>query len=189
MLLTRSRARDAMATISLRGVFSPNDAWLATTDLFRRDADGDYWRVDSVRELIRTAAGAVFTAPIRDALGDVPAVDLAVAYGVADGRGDQVAVAAVTLEPGEKLSAPELTDALAALPRAQRPTVVRVVDRIPVTTWYRPITISLRDQGIPPASVRFPVFYRGPRADAYRPLTTAAHGRLTGAQAGSVSPE
>jgi putative long chain acyl-CoA synthase len=77
--------------------------------------------------------------------------------------------------------------------------LVRVVDRIPVTTWYRPITSSLREEGIPPVNTDFPVFYRGPRADAYRPLTEAAHRRLAGenhagaaesrAQAGSVSPE
>ena len=83
MLLARAASADGMATIALRGVFARDDAWLATTDLFRRDADGDYWRLDSVRELIRTATGPVFTAPIRDALGDLPAIDLAVAYGVA----------------------------------------------------------------------------------------------------------
>ena len=51
-------------------MFARDDAWLATGDLFRRDADGDYWRLDSVGDVIRTAAGPVFTAPIRDALGD-----------------------------------------------------------------------------------------------------------------------
>ncbi len=192
MLLARAASADGMATIALRGVFARDDAWLATTDLFRRDADGDYWRLDSVRELIRTATGPVFTAPIRDALGDLPAIDLAVAYGVQDGRGRELAVAAVTLVAGQQLSASELTAALRVLPRARRPTLVRVVQRIPITTWYRPITSSLRDEGIPAPGARLPVFYRGPRADTYRPYTDADHERLArgqAAQAASVSPE
>ena len=69
-------------------MFSRDDAWLSTGDLFRRDADGDYWRLDGVYDVIHTASGPVLAAPIRDALGDLPAVDLAVAYGLRapDGR-------------------------------------------------------------------------------------------------------
>ena len=192
MLLARAATGDGMAMIALRGVFARDDAWLATTDLFRRDRDGDYWRLDGVRELIRTAGGPVFTAPIRDALGDLPSIDLAVAYGVADVRGRELAVAAVTLAPGEHLSASELTAVLRVLPRARRPTLVRVVDQIPVTTWYRPIASSLRDEGIPAPSADSRVFYRGPRADNYRAYTDADHERLVGgqaAQAAGASPE
>ena len=101
MLLARAHDATGTATTALRGVFSREDAWLATGDLFRRDADGDYWRLDNVRELIHTAGGPVFTAPIRDALGTLPAVDLAVAYGVPRGRGEhELALAAVTVRDG-----------------------------------------------------------------------------------------
>ena len=31
----------------------------------------------------------------------------------------------------------------------QRPAIVQVVDEIPVTTWFRPITGPLRDAGLP----------------------------------------
>ncbi|MGB9186156.1 MAG: AMP-binding protein, partial [Solirubrobacteraceae bacterium] len=179
MLLARSRETSAANTISLRGVFHRDDAWLATGDLFRRDVDGDFWRVDSVRELVRSVSGPVFPGPIRDALGDLPAVDLAVAYGVPGPRGHEIAVAALTLRPGYALDAVELGAALAVLPRAQRPTVVRVVSEIPVTTWYRPLTAPLRDQGIPTPSRARPVWYRGPRADRYKPLTAADRKRLT----------
>src|SRR5205807_739935 len=98
MLLARVRPSEPLSMIPLRGVFAPGDAWLMTGDLFRRDEDGELWRVDNLAEVVRTVDGPVFTGPIRDALGDIPAVDLVVAYGVTPaGAEHQVAIAAVTL--------------------------------------------------------------------------------------------
>src|SRR5437764_8623438 len=104
MLLVRVRLDEPLGMVPLRGVFAAEDAWLATGDLFRRDADGDYWRVDGVADVIRTVEGAVFTGPIRDALGDIPSVDLVVAYGVIpNGAEHEIALAAVTLRKGPEL--------------------------------------------------------------------------------------
>ena len=58
-------------------------------------------------------------------------------------------MAAVTLRAGHELSARELSRALAVLERGQRPLLVRVVDQIPVTTWFRPLTGPLRAEGMP----------------------------------------
>ncbi|HEX2128425.1 MAG TPA: AMP-binding protein [Solirubrobacterales bacterium] len=146
--LLLARADAALTATPLRGVFEPNDAWLATDDLFRRDEDGDYWLVDHLHALVRTADGVVATRPIADALADLRAIDLAVVYGVPAGEAE-VPVAAVTLRRGRRLSAGELTDALATLSPDQRPSVVHVVDEIPVSTWYRPLTAPLRDRGLP----------------------------------------
>jgi putative long chain acyl-CoA synthase len=179
MLLVRARTRDAVSVLSLRGVFARDDSWLATGDLFRRDADGDYWRLDSIRDVIRTAAGPVFAGPIRDALGTLPAVDLAVAYGVRAGRGEhELAVAAVTVRHGHELDAHSLSAALRALPAFERPAVVQVVDSIPVTTWYRPATGPLRAAGIPEPGKREQVWYLDRGGKTYRPLSAAAHKRL-----------
>jgi putative long chain acyl-CoA synthase len=167
--------------VPLRGVFAAGDAWLVTGDLFTRDSDGDFWRVDNVGEVIRTSQGPVFSAPIRDALGDLPAVDLAVAYGVAPRRGQaDVAVAAVTLREGHELSPHELGHALAGLEPGQRPALVHVVDRIPVTTWYRALTSPLRKAGIPEPTSGVQAWYLDASGDRYRPLSAAAHKRLTG---------
>jgi putative long chain acyl-CoA synthase len=177
MLLARVRPEEPLAVVPLRGVFAPEDWWVATGDLFRRDADGDYWRVDGAREVIRARHGPVFTTPIRDALGELRAVDLAVAYGVpADGH--ELAVAAVTLRPGRELSAPEISRALGRLAEDQRPQIVRVVDHIPLTTWYRPLTRPLREEGIPPVGAGGGVFYLDASGERYRPLSAAARRRL-----------
>ena len=186
ILLARARTVDTIATTPLRGVFARDDAWLSTGDLFRRDADGDYWRLDSARDVIRGAAGPVYSAPIRDALGELPAIDLVVAYGVGlAGREHQLVVAAVTLRPGHSLDARSLGDALERLPAPARPDLVHVVDSIPVTTWYRPVTGPLRDAGVPRADPDR-AWYRDRGGRRYRPLTSSARRRLSRAEPPAV---
>jgi putative long chain acyl-CoA synthase len=181
MLLARVKPTDPLTVVPLRGVFEPQDAWLVTGDLFREDADGDYWRVDGVAEVIRAREGPVFTTPIRDALGELPAVDLAVAYGVRPrDQPYQLAVAAVTLRRGHELTAEEIGRAFAEAPREQRPAIVHVVDRIPVTTWYRPITAPLREAGIPEPSGGAGVWYHDTSGEEYQPLTAAVYAQLAG---------
>jgi putative long chain acyl-CoA synthase len=181
MLLARIGRSEQTSTTALRGVFSRDDAWLITGDLFRRDGEGDFWRVDSLADVIRTRGGHVFTGPIRDGLGDIPAVDLAVAYGaVPDGAELAVAIAAVTVRDGHELQARDISGALSALPVAQRPAIVQVVDAIPVTTWYRPVTGPLREAGIPEPADGLQAWYLDAGSEKYRPLTDAAHRRLAG---------
>jgi putative long chain acyl-CoA synthase len=181
MLLVRTQAREATATMALRGVFARDDAWLATGDLFRCDADGDYWRVDGVRELVRARGGAIYTTPIRDALSDLPAVDLAVVYGVRPPRRrHDVAVAAVTLREGYELTGEDLIGALGGLAPEARPELVQAVDSIPVTTWYRPMTGPLREAGMPEPGAGREIWKLERGGKKYRPLkppVTAASAR------------
>jgi putative long chain acyl-CoA synthase len=150
MLLTRLRGVVSSSETPLRGVFEPDDAWLATGDLFRADKDGDLWLVDHAAALIPTEHGRVAGFPILDALGDLEAVDLAVVYGVPDPDSEQqLAVVAVTLQPRRQLDGEALASALSALDEGERPDIVHVVDEIPVTTWYRPSATSLRAAGVP----------------------------------------
>jgi putative long chain acyl-CoA synthase len=182
MLLARVRAGSQTSSAPLRGVFHRDDAWLATGDLFKRDRDGDYWRLDSLGDVIAAADGPVFTTPIRDALGDLPAVDLAVVYGVRPGRRrHELAVAAVTVRPGHELAARDIGDALRALAMRERPAIVRVVARIPVTTWFRPLTAPLRQAGIPLPGEGEQAWYLDRSGSTYRPLSGAARRRLVGA--------
>jgi putative long chain acyl-CoA synthase len=73
-----------------------------------------------------------------------------------------------------------LNAALGSLPREERPAIVHVVDEIPVTTWYRPLTGPLRDAGIPEPGDGARAWYLDSTRDSYRPLTAAAHRRLAG---------
>ncbi|MEB2310437.1 MAG: alpha/beta fold hydrolase [Sorangiineae bacterium] len=126
-----------------RSVFSSGDAWFVTKDFLRRDADGDYWFVDRLRDLIRAARGVMPTRPLEEALHELPAVALAIAYGVRlPGAHHEEPVAAVVLRPGARL------DLDALRPERARPSFVRVVERIPMTDGYRLLKAPLRDQGI-----------------------------------------
>ncbi len=179
MLLVRVSRTEQAGPIPLRGVFARDDAWLVTGDLFRRDADGDLWRVDNIRDVIHTAEGLAFTAPIRDALTELPPVDLAVAYGVRpEGAEHEIAVGAVTLRSGYELNARELGETLRQLRPHRRPAIVHVVDEIPVTTWFRPVTGPLRDAGLPEPGEGVQAWYLDASREHYRPLTSAARGRV-----------
>jgi putative long chain acyl-CoA synthase len=177
MLLARvTHDRAVLRGTPLRGLFAPDDAWLATGALFRRDTDGDHWLVDEVSALIRTADGVIPSIPIEDALGALDAVDLAVAYGVPiQPGGTELAVAAVTLREGHELDPEELATSLAYLGPG-RPDVIRVVKEIPLTTWYRPIKPLLRQEGIPRGEG--PAWYLDRATGAYRQLDDKAAKRL-----------
>ncbi|GAA3942762.1 acyl-CoA synthetase [Actinomadura viridis] len=159
----------------LRGLFAPGDAWTATGDLFRRDADGDHWLLGKEAELIRTAEGVVPPGPIRDALGDLPYIDVVAVYGVPAG-GAELAVAAVSLREGGELRPIDLTEALLRVEPALRPALVRIVDEVPVTAGGRLRTAPLRADGVPSAAGGRA--YHRDRSGAYRPLTEAARRRL-----------
>jgi putative long chain acyl-CoA synthase len=178
VLLARERRGVVSSADSpLRGVFERGDAWLSTGDLFRADVDGELWLVDDVRSLIRTARGAVPSLPIAEALGDLDAVDLAVAYGVRPPAAvHELAVAAVTRRVRTTLRAADVERALATLVPAERPDVVHVVRTIPLTTWYRPLVAPLRARGLPRAGRR--AWMRD--GERYVELTPGARARLAG---------
>ena len=170
MLLVASREdRGGLLAAPVRGVFAKDDEWIITGDLFRRDRDGDYWIVDHVSGLIATPQGPVLSYPIAEAFDAVASVDLSVAYSLEGSKG-RVVVVAIAPRPGYEISAEELTEAASKLTPTSRPAVVRVVDEIPVTTWYRPVKAPLRAEGIP-ANDR--AFVWDASAQVYAPITDA----------------
>ncbi len=148
LLIGRAADGVDLSAGGLRGVFAAGDAWMPTENLFRRDSDGDYWLVDRTDTVIKTARGPVFTQPIVDILNDITAVDLEVAYGLPV-DGGVLAVAAVSVRAGHRLTREDVTEAARALPPSQRPDLVYVVDEIPRSATYRPSTRAVQAQGRP----------------------------------------
>jgi putative long chain acyl-CoA synthase len=139
LLLARAEPeQETLGTRPLRSVFERGDAWTATGDLFRCDADGDYWLVDHVADLISTPSGRVPSLAIEEAIWELDAVSAAAVYGLPlpDSAFERPA-AAVMLRPGERLSAEALGAAVVGLPLEGRPTLVSIVEQIPLTAGYR----------------------------------------------------
>ena len=119
--------------------------------------------------------------PIQDALGDLDAVDLAVAYGVpTDAGAERPAARRVTLRPGASSTIREVERGARRPRRPRHPLVLRVVDGIPVTTWYRPITGPLEAEGLPAPTKPATAWYWDPRKGGYRPMSKAAETSLLG---------
>ncbi|MBF6351584.1 AMP-binding protein [Nocardia flavorosea] len=148
LLIGSAGANVDLSRGGLRGVFEPEDSWLPTENLFRRDSEGDYWLVDRIDTVIRTRRGPVFTQPVVDVLNDIAAVDMEVAYAL-PARDRVLAVAAVSVRPGYELDAADVTEALRSLPPVQRPDLVYVVDDIPRSPSYRPAAHLVRDTCAP----------------------------------------
>ncbi|NMN95169.1 AMP-binding protein [Nocardiaceae bacterium YC2-7] len=178
LLMSKAATDGAFAGgAAMRGVFDRGDAWIPTENLFRRDADGDYWLVDNKKTVVKTARGPVFTQPIIDLLDSIPEVDLAVAYGVEVG-GRTLAVAAVTLHKGAELEADTVTSAIRELAPADRPDLVHVVDEIALSSTYRPSNRALAARGMPAP---------GPTTWAYEPHD-GAYKELTAEVAAMLFP-
>lgn len=170
VLLAKPRSGLDAARVSMRGVFAEGDTWITTDHLFRRDSDGDYWFVDNRNTVIQSVRGPVFCQQICDALGDIAAIDLAVVYPMVTDTHD-VAIAAVTIGKDGLLTAASLTTALGDLPRDQRPAIVHIVDRMPLTPSYRPLSTTLREAGLPAPGET--TWYHDHTDGHYRLLATA----------------
>ncbi|MFO0713296.1 MAG: alpha/beta fold hydrolase [Sandaracinus sp.] len=128
----------------LRGLFEPGDAWFVTGDLLRRDADGDFWFVDRIADVVKGPRGPIFTHAVEDALLRIPSIRAAAVVGI-ERRGERVLAAMVAGRPPSDLDAMsgEIADVLEA---PQRPQVLRWVEALPLTDGFRPRKTTLRDE-------------------------------------------
>ncbi|MFT4126943.1 MAG: AMP-binding protein [Gordonia sp. (in: high G+C Gram-positive bacteria)] len=151
LLLAEAKQRfDASGTV-LRGVFSPRDRWELSRHVAIRDSDDDLWLVGSLDRLIRTADGPVFGLPVEHYLSRIGEIDQVVVYGLGD-PGEQIAVAAVTLRAEvspDALTATTLRVGLGEVVANLRPHLIHVVDEIPVSDSYRPLSTALARAGLP----------------------------------------
>jgi putative long chain acyl-CoA synthase len=140
-------AGSALSAVA-RDVFAPGDAWLTTNDLAQRDADGDYWFVDRVADVIHAASGPLASRALEDTLYQLDAVALAVAYGVTDDV-TELPAAAVVLREGAALDPAALAEVLSARhPGDAWPRIVRLVPSIPMTEGFRPLKSGLKKGGL-----------------------------------------
>lgn len=127
-------------------VFHRGDRWVPSTSLFRRDQDGDHWFEGGLHEVVHTAAGGVVAPSVAAAFEELDPVRHAVAYGLPQEDGDELLVVAVELR--DDLDVSRLTALSRMLPAP--PSVVHVVDRVPLSSAGRPLAGPTRARGLDP---------------------------------------
>jgi len=160
-----------------RGVFAAGDIWISTEYVFYRDTDGDFWLLGNRPGLLRTPRGVVYPAPITDAIGAIPAVDLAVTYGVQTPTGTR-AVTALTVRGGMSVTGADITEAVSNMPAGLPPDVVHVLPSLAVSASYRPVVSALRAAGLPKAGRNS--WYLDADTGRYKRLTAAARSAMVG---------
>jgi putative long chain acyl-CoA synthase len=141
----------------LSDVFELGDRWFQSGDLLRQDADGDYWFVDRMNDVVRTSEGPVFTREVEDTLYRRPDIEMVAVHGL-DGEGEGAVVATV-LPRGDDLDLERFAELVQEkLQPRERPRYVCLVDAIPMTDGYRPLKRALRERGLSGARA---VFVRG----------------------------
>ncbi|MBI5277642.1 MAG: AMP-binding protein [Burkholderiales bacterium] len=129
------------------------NGWFHTGELFRRDADGDYFFVDRKKDALRRRGENVSSAEVERELLAHPAVLEAAVVGVPSEFGEDDVLAVIALRPASSLDPQELIAFLA--PRMAHfmvPRYVRIVDALPRTETHKVQKYQLRQQGITPGT-------------------------------------
>lgn len=124
----------------LRDAFEAGDTWFVTGDFMRVDTEGDYWFVDRLGQMVKTAHGDVASTRIEDAIYAYGGVALCIVAGTGEN-----AIAAIQLHPHTTLDLVALSAAVRALPEYARPVKVRVVENIPMTDGFRALKHGLTE--------------------------------------------
>jgi fatty-acyl-CoA synthase len=161
----------------LRDVLARGDAWFATGDLMRTDADGYFYFVDRIGDTFRWKGENVSTGEVAERLQAVPGVDEATVYGVelpgADGR---AGMAALVVDKTFDLA--RLSDHVAReLPAYAQPVFVRLLPAIDTTGTFKVRKLDLVADGFDPARIKGPLYFHDSQA-GYVKLTKALFTQL-----------
>ena len=146
----------------LHDVFEAGDAWFATGDLMRQDAEGYFYFVDRIGDTYRWKGENVSTNEVSECLSLIPGVKEATVYGVTVGDMDGRAGMA-SLVTGEGFDIKTLGEQVdASMPPYARPVFIRLQPEMEVTGTFKYRKMDLVEQGFDPAIVKQPVYVRDP---------------------------
>jgi long-chain acyl-CoA synthetase len=129
------------------------DGWMHTGDLGQQDADGTWWFVGRIKDLIVRRTSKITPGEVEGALDLHPAVAMSAVVGAADPDEGEVPIAFVVTRPGKIVSAAELTTFLAERIAAYKiPARIHFQDHLPLTASGKIAHRDLRE----PASAERP---------------------------------
>jgi long-chain acyl-CoA synthetase len=121
------------------------DGWLHTGDVGRRDADGWFYIVDRIKDMIVVSGYKVWPRDVEDALYAHPAVQEAAVVGEPDDYRGETVAAHVVLRPGADATVEELiAHCREHLAVYKAPHVVHLVDELPKTASGKVLRRELR---------------------------------------------
>jgi long-chain acyl-CoA synthetase len=86
------------------------DGWFRTGDVGRQDADGFFYILDRLKDMIVTGGENVYSGEVEAVIYERPAVLEAAVFGIPDPKWGELVAACVVIKPGTTLSADELRD-------------------------------------------------------------------------------
>jgi fatty-acyl-CoA synthase len=161
----------------LHDVFEKGDAWFATGDLMRTDADGYLYFVDRIGDTFRWKGENVSTNEVAERLQAAPGVLQANVYGVAvEGAEGRAGMAAVVVD--EAFDIKLFGEHVAReLPAYAQPLFVRVLPAIETTGTFKVRKMDLVADGYDPAKVRGPLFFHDAKR-GYVKVTKAVYDKI-----------
>ena len=125
------------------------NGWFHTGDAFRRDADGDFFYVDRVKDSIRRRGENISSFEVEGEACAHPAVREAAAIGVPSEVGEDEVMLVIAATEGSPIDPVALTEFLVArLPYFMVPRYIRILPELPKTPSNKVIKTDLRGQGI-----------------------------------------
>ncbi|WP_372784396.1 long-chain-acyl-CoA synthetase [Phenylobacterium sp.] len=143
----------------LRDVFEKGDAWFATGDLMKTDADGYFYFVDRIGDTFRWKGENVSTNEVAEHLTSCPGVKEANVYGVAvPGAEGRAGMAGLVVGPefDIKLFGNQVAQ---ALPAYAQPLFVRILPAIETTGTFKPRKTDLVADGFDPGKIKGPLYF------------------------------
>jgi len=161
----------------LQNVFERGDAWFATGDLMRMDADGYFYFVDRIGDTFRWKGENVSTNEVAERLQAFSGVDQANVYGVevdgADGRAGMAALVVDGAFDAKAFGAHVKRE----LPAYAQPLFVRLLPALDTTGTFKIRKLDLVADGYDPARIKNPLFFHDPKR-GYVKLTKAVYDRI-----------
>ncbi|MGB3864063.1 MAG: AMP-binding protein [Xanthobacteraceae bacterium] len=127
------------------------NGWFHTGDAFRRDAGGDFFFVDRMKDAIRRRGENISSFEVEAEIGAHPKVREAAVVGVPSEFGEDEVLAIVAPVPGAEIDPVELISFLTPrLPHFMVPRYIRILPELPKTPTQKVEKHVLRSEGLTP---------------------------------------
>jgi long-chain acyl-CoA synthetase len=128
------------------------DGWIYTGDICKMDADGYFYVVDRLKDMVNVSGFNVFTRQVDEVLMEHPGIDMAATIGLPDPKrpGSEIVASAIVLKSGIKKTN-QMKDKITRYMHAKVapykvPRVIEFVDELPTSPIGKVLKRELRKE-------------------------------------------